>query len=313
MSAGCCWCGWLLSPIYWVGIFYGIKMLYYLGHYLYLMFLCKELPLLKRYGSKSWALITGSTDGIGWNFANSLGSRGFNIILTGRSKEKLTERAAELRKAFSGIDVDTVQVDFAEDDQVDNFLGSLKSTTKDISVLVNNVGTLCSSRMGDGAPADLKKAIKVNCIVQSLLLNEFLPRLAKRSLKSAVIDVGSMLALSPTLRVPVHAATKTFNTVLSAGSYADDRYSKIDHLCLMPGWTKTHMLKNTILSVLVAKPEEVVEGSLRHLGHTRQSFGSNKHFLNAIIRHVMYEFVPLSWRDRIVFRLEAFLRTIPME
>lgn len=313
MSGGWCWCECLTSLVTWIGIFYGAKLLYSLGKYIYLMFFCKELPLLKRYGSKTWALITGSTDGIGWTFANSLASRGFNIILTGRDKQKLSDRKSDLSKAFPGVDVDTMQVDFGEDEQVDRFIDAVRNSTKDISVLVNNVGLFFADPIGGAAPGELKKAVKVNCIVQSLLLNELLPKLAKRALKSAVIDVGSILALSPTAHIPVQAATKTYNTILSAGAYMDERYPQIDWLCLMPGWTKTNMLKDYFLSVLVATPEEVVEGGLRHLGHSRESFGAKKHFFNAAVRYVLQEFIPLSWRDRVVGKLEAYLRTIPMK
>lgn len=313
MSWTCCWCDCLVKLVTWLGVFYTGRALYRLGSYIYLMFFCKELELLKRYGAKSWALITGSTDGIGWTFANSLAARGFNILLTGRDKAKLADRSSELKKKFPGVDVDTIQVDFGEEDQVDKFIQTLQNSNKDISILVNNVALFFSSGLGGASPQDLKKAVRVNCIVQSLLLNDFLPRLSQRKLKSAVIDVGSILALSPTSHIPVQAATKTYNTILSAGAYMDTRYQSIDWLCLMPGWTKTNMLKDYFLSVLVATPEQVVEGALRHLGHARESFGSRKHFCNAIIRHVLQEFLPLSWRDKVIGRLEDFLRTIPMQ
>jgi 17beta-estradiol 17-dehydrogenase / very-long-chain 3-oxoacyl-CoA reductase len=44
--------------------------------------------LLSRYG-KSYAVITGSTSGIGYGFALELAKRGFNIILVSRTESKL--------------------------------------------------------------------------------------------------------------------------------------------------------------------------------------------------------------------------------
>lgn len=45
---------------------------------------------LERYGPKgSWAVVTGSTDGIGKALALELASRGFNLVLISRSMEKL--------------------------------------------------------------------------------------------------------------------------------------------------------------------------------------------------------------------------------
>jgi 17beta-estradiol 17-dehydrogenase / very-long-chain 3-oxoacyl-CoA reductase len=41
-------------------------------------------PKMKEYGS--WAIITGSTDGIGKALAFELASKGLNLVLVGRSK-----------------------------------------------------------------------------------------------------------------------------------------------------------------------------------------------------------------------------------
>lgn len=45
----------------------------------------KRKNLIKRYGSKSWVFITGSSDGIGKALAISLAKIGFNIILSART------------------------------------------------------------------------------------------------------------------------------------------------------------------------------------------------------------------------------------
>ena len=45
--------------------------------------------LKKRYGENSWAVITGSTSGIGAAFASQLAQQNFNLILVSRSTAKL--------------------------------------------------------------------------------------------------------------------------------------------------------------------------------------------------------------------------------
>ena len=51
----------------------------------------------ERYGPKgSWAVVTGSTDGIGKAFAMELASRGFNIVLISRNIDKLNSTAKEV-------------------------------------------------------------------------------------------------------------------------------------------------------------------------------------------------------------------------
>ena len=59
--------------------------------------------LKRRYGEKSWAVITGSTSGIGAGFAQQLGQEGFNLVLVSRSKQKLTDQKEELAQKFQNI------------------------------------------------------------------------------------------------------------------------------------------------------------------------------------------------------------------
>ena len=52
----------------------------------------------ERYGVDSWAVVTGSTDGIGKACAKHLASQGFNIVLVARNLEKLNATAKELQE-----------------------------------------------------------------------------------------------------------------------------------------------------------------------------------------------------------------------
>ena len=45
--------------------------------------------LAKRYGTGSWALVTGSSEGIGKAIAMELARSGFNIVLSARTQSKL--------------------------------------------------------------------------------------------------------------------------------------------------------------------------------------------------------------------------------
>jgi 17beta-estradiol 17-dehydrogenase / very-long-chain 3-oxoacyl-CoA reductase len=73
----------------------------------------------ERYGKGSWAVVTGSTDGIGKGIALELAARGFNIVLISRSIEKLNAVAQEVqakgRAAGHSIHTRVIAFDFADD------------------------------------------------------------------------------------------------------------------------------------------------------------------------------------------------------
>jgi 17beta-estradiol 17-dehydrogenase / very-long-chain 3-oxoacyl-CoA reductase len=75
------------------------------AQFLYFNFRPSSLP---RYGKKhrlykptykTWALVTGATDGLGVAWAHELAASGFNIVLHGRNPAKLATIKAELEAA----------------------------------------------------------------------------------------------------------------------------------------------------------------------------------------------------------------------
>jgi 17beta-estradiol 17-dehydrogenase / very-long-chain 3-oxoacyl-CoA reductase len=56
----------------------------------YARFFREPLDFKDRYGAGSWVLVTGGSEGIGYEYAREFAARSFNIILVSRSLEKLT-------------------------------------------------------------------------------------------------------------------------------------------------------------------------------------------------------------------------------
>ena len=73
----------------------------------------RQKNLIKRYGEGSWVFITGSSEGIGKAIASEFAKKGFNIILSARTKAKLEAAKEELEAQFSGIEVRTLAVDYS--------------------------------------------------------------------------------------------------------------------------------------------------------------------------------------------------------
>src|SRR6266404_7595988 len=93
-----------------------------------------------------WALITGSSSGIGKEFARQIAASGINIVLVARRQALLKEAGAEFSKDY-GVEHRVVALDLAED----GFMGKLASVTDDLDIglVVSNAGT--------GNPGDFLK------------------------------------------------------------------------------------------------------------------------------------------------------------
>ena len=82
-----------------IGLLKLMGWIYYSLCFIKRIFFTRPLDLLSRYnGKNTWAVITGSSDGIGADMAKRFAKRGFNIVLMGRVRSKLNSIEAEIRK-----------------------------------------------------------------------------------------------------------------------------------------------------------------------------------------------------------------------
>ena len=86
----------------------------FLISWIYRRFIRSSLDVTKCGGK--WALVTGSTDGIGKAYAFALARKGLNIILVSRSTYKLQNVADEIEEKCSNVKTKIIQVDFALED-----------------------------------------------------------------------------------------------------------------------------------------------------------------------------------------------------
>ena len=69
--------------------------------------------LRKKYGAK-WALVTGSSSGIGKEIARRLLAQGLSVVLVARKEAVFDATAAELQSSFPGLSVLKVEADLSD-------------------------------------------------------------------------------------------------------------------------------------------------------------------------------------------------------
>lgn len=89
---------------------------------------------------RSWALVTGVSDGIGKWFVQELCSGGFNVVLHGRNARKLERVREELRQEYSHVQTRAMVLDAMNFNMVDMQHEVEQISSLPLTVLVNNVG-----------------------------------------------------------------------------------------------------------------------------------------------------------------------------
>jgi len=222
------------------------------------------------YGTKngdSYAVITGGSGGLGFEFAKQLAALGFNIVLIARDMEKLEKCAEQLRSSYE-IAVRCIKFDFskAEDSQAwIKLADDLREL--DIAILVNNLGGYSWTPFDKQAEDEIQ-ALLQNCMLTTTFMTRIVvPGMLQRTARSAVINIGSFAGDACIPTTAVNCGTKRYVhrlTLCLAREYEDKR---IDFLCVIPGMIETPGLASFTAGTptLVSSPESVVSGALSHV------------------------------------------------
>jgi NAD(P)-dependent dehydrogenase (short-subunit alcohol dehydrogenase family) len=98
------------------------------------------------------AIVTGSSDGIGFNVAHSLAREGARVVMCARREAKLLEARDKIIQE-SGAEVLAVQCDVRRLDDVQRMVGATAGRFGAIQILVNNAGSVPSIKFTDVSDA----------------------------------------------------------------------------------------------------------------------------------------------------------------
>ncbi len=118
-------------------------------------------------------LITGATDGIGLEAAFTLAAQGHNVMLHGRSEEKLTHAKNRILASHEEARIETYLADLSRLADVKTFAKNVLENHSSLDVLINNAGILKTTDTITEDGLDIRFA--VNTIAPYLLTRQLLP------------------------------------------------------------------------------------------------------------------------------------------
>jgi 3-hydroxy acid dehydrogenase/malonic semialdehyde reductase len=153
------------------------------------------------------AFITGATAGIGKASAEIFAKNGYDLVITGRRKERLQILAEELINNYN-INVHTLCFDVQKANEVKTNIASLPAQFKNIDVLLNNAGLSSGlSTFQEGNTADWDVMIDTN--VKGLLyITRQIAELMITCKKGHIINMGSIAGKEVYPNGNVYCATK---------------------------------------------------------------------------------------------------------
>jgi NAD(P)-dependent dehydrogenase (short-subunit alcohol dehydrogenase family) len=136
------------------------------------------------------AVITGSTEGIGFENALALSSAGWNVILMGRNPQKGAESIARIHQVNPNAKVSFEQIDLANLSSIKSFASGMISKGQAIDLLINNAGVMTPPKRLETADG-FELQFGTNHIGHFALTAQLLP-LLRKSPEARVVTVSSI-------------------------------------------------------------------------------------------------------------------------
>ncbi len=149
-------------------------------------------------GGLKTALVTGATDGIGFETARQLAAEGLRVLVHGRNADKAGAAAQRIARGTPNATVEPVAADLARMAEVVALARTVEAKAPALDVLINNAGVYMDVRRL--TPDGLETTMAVNHFAPFLLTHHLLAAL-KRVPQGRVVTVSSMAHASGEIEV----------------------------------------------------------------------------------------------------------------
>ncbi len=217
--------------------------------------------LHKRY--TGWAMVTGASSGIGKELALRLADCGYNLIVTGRHKDRLDDLAAQLQRE-NGVCALVKDGDLGQKREVEDLIAF--SEDYPIGIAVMNAGFGSS---GSFTEADLSTEISMlnlNCQALMMLTHHFSNKFVSNG-GGGIVLISSMLGFQGVPFSAHYAATKSYVLSLGEALTVELKPKGVDVLTVTPGPVRTGFFARAGMLVDIAMPVSKIGVSiLKSLG-----------------------------------------------
>lgn len=203
-------------------------------------------------------LITGATDGIGLETAKMFAENGHNLVLHGRTKQKLEDTKKLLLDINSDLNVETFDANFFDISQVVDMAKCIISKIGKLDTLINNAGVFVVDNSETINHDNLDIRFCVNTIAPYVLTNKLLPILHNTS---RVVNLASAA------QMPL-----SFDALIGKKKLSDDEAYAQSKLALIM-WS-IEMAENSSIepTIIAVNPKSFLGSKMVQVAYGRKGF-----------------------------------------
>ncbi|MBL1406590.1 MAG: gluconate 5-dehydrogenase [Hyphomicrobiales bacterium] len=184
------------------------------------------------------ALITGSSRGLGFAFADGLAAAGARIVLNGINTKRLDEAATEMKA--KGYDVLTSAFDVTDEKAIVEAFNKFDVDGIEVDILMNNAGIQFRKPMLELETSDWQRVLDVNLTSAFVIGREAAKRMAQRG-AGKIINIGSLTSELARATVAPYTVAKGGIKMLTKAMAAEWGEKGIQANAIGPGYMVTDM------------------------------------------------------------------------
>lgn len=229
-----------------------------------------------------YILITGATDGIGKALALNFAKRKYNLIIMGRSSEKLESVKQEIIQ--NNVECITLIKDFSQE------IDFLELMEYEIGLLINNVG-MCSEgprmfiddvRYQDIINVNLKNTFKLTQLVLIKMMQVKM---------GYVVNIGSITGSIPMPMLATYASSKAAIGSWTEALHTECKPWNVNVELMNTGYVATKMSGIKKSSMFCPSPDVYANCIVKHFGAGNESFAYFPHLFFAVLLFMIPRYV----------------------
>ncbi|MBQ9785998.1 MAG: 3-oxoacyl-ACP reductase FabG [Clostridia bacterium] len=207
---------------------------------------------------KKVVLITGASNGIGYEMAKEFAKSGYMVAINYNKSKDMAEKLAKEIVSCGGICA-LFKADVKDYSQVEEMFNKLIKTFGHIDVLINNAGIASSKILIDETENNIIDIINAN-LTGTIYCSKFASEYMLKQTGGKIINISSIWGVYGASGETVYSASKGGIIAFTKALSKELAYSNIKANCIAPGVVDTNMMKSYTEEELESLKKEIPFG-----------------------------------------------------